>query len=71
MFTRSASARAVAAFLTLVMLAGPLASASAQSRDEEDAAGAAASAAAAAAAKKKKLAVPKALPGRWNGRRRR
>lgn len=63
MFTRSASARAVAAFLTLVMLAGPLASASAQSRDEEDAAGAAASAAAAAAAKKKKLAVPKALPG--------
>lgn len=63
MFTRSARARAVAAFLTLVMLAAPLASAYAQSRDDEEAAGAAASAAAAAAAKKKKLAVPKALPG--------
>lgn len=61
MFIRTASARAVAAILTLVLLAAPLAPASAQSRDDEDAAGAAASAA--AARKKKLVAVPKALPG--------
>lgn len=61
MFIRTASARAVAALLTLVLLAAPLAPASAQSRDDEEAAGAAS---AAAAAKKKKLVtVPKALPG--------
>ncbi len=61
MFIRTASARAVAALLTLVLLAAPLAPASAQPRDEEDAANAAG---AAATAKKKKLvAVPKALPG--------
>ncbi len=63
MSTFSKSARAIAAFLTLAMLAAPLASAVAQSRDEDDAAASAASSAAAAAAKKKKLAVPRALPG--------
>lgn len=61
MFIRTASARAVAAILTLVLLAAPLAPASAQSRDDDDAAGAAASAA--AAKKKKQPFVPKALPG--------
>lgn len=61
MFTRSVSARAVAALLTLAMLAAPIAPASAQSRDDEDTASAGS---AAAAAKKKRLAtVPRALPG--------
>lgn len=56
MFTRSASARAVAALLTLAMLAAPLAPASAQSRDDD--------AASQPPPKKKPAAsVPKALPG--------